>query len=269
MYKHTSLMGNYWGEAYNGTDQNGDGIGDTPFTGDGFTDTFPLMESVGAYTFVNDEGNDGNDDGNGHAGAAGDLKAGDAVTMQFDGTAITGITITAAEGISMMAVTVNPVKTGPEGLNVPVYQYLEADLIQTTNNAIAEADFTFTVPKAWLTAQGLTPADVVLWRFHDGVWVPLPTEIVGEEGDPIVYRAVSPGFSYFAVGGGEVGVSPVETTPAGTPIPAPVTEETAQPVVPSETEGEAATATPSQQSPAGIVTLLTGLGTAALLFRRH
>ena len=286
MWKRTSPLGNYWGAAYNGTDLNNDGIGDTPFTGDGFNDTFPLMEPLSAYTFVEDtDSDDGNDTDNGHVGAAGNLFAGDAVTMQFSGTAVTGVTITAAEHINTMvvtAVTVNPVKTGPEGLSGPVYQYLEADLIHTTNNAIGEANFTFDVPTAWLTAQGLTPADVVLWRFHDGVWVPLPTEIVGEEGDHIVYRAVSPGFSYFAVGEGEADVNDATTTPtvgaeaetgtipADTPIPCPVTESPADPVVPSETEDEAAaTATPPQQSPAGVVTLLTGLGAAALFFRRH
>ncbi len=250
MWKKTSQMGNYWGAAYSGTDQNGDGIGDTPFTGTEFTDNYPLMEPVDAYTFVdNEDSDDGNDAGNGHVGAAGDLKAGDAVTMQFAGTAVTGVTITAAEHINTMVVTVGPVQTGPEGLNGPVYQYLEADLIHTTNNAIGEANFTFDVPTAWLTAQGLTPEDVVLWRYHDGVWVPLPTEVVGEEGDNIVFCAVSPGFSYFAIAENDSGMKPVETTPAGTPIPAPVTEETAQPVVPSEAEGEAATATPPQQSP--------------------
>ncbi len=273
MWKQTSPMGNYWGAAYNGTDLNGDGIGDTLFTGDGFNDTFPLMEPLSAYTFVEDT-DSGDDTGGDHnVGAAGNLNAGDAVTMQFSGTAVTGITITAAEHINTMVVTIGPVKTGPEGLNGPVYQYLEADLIHTTNNAIGEANFTFDVPTAWLTAQGLNPADVVLWRFHDGVWVPLPTEIVNEEANNIVYRAVSPGFSYFAVGEGEAGVSHAETTPSegaetGT-TPAQENESTAQPVIPSETEGEAATATPPQQSPAGFVSILAGMGAAALLFRRH
>ncbi len=279
MWKQTSPMGNYWGAAYNGTDLNGDGIGDTPFIGDGFNDTYPLMSPLDAYTFVGDTdaySDGGNGADSGHVSAAGNLNAGDAVEMQFSGTAVTGVTITAAGQITMMVVTIGPVQTGPEGLSGPVYQYLEADLIHTTNTAIGEATFTFDVPTAWLTAQGLTPADVVLWRFHDGVWMPLPTEIVSEGANTIVYRAVSPGFSYFAVGtgagAGAVAVPADTPVPAETPISKPVTESPADPVVPSETGEEtvaATTVTPPQGTPAGVVTLLTGLGAAALLFRRH
>ena len=283
--KITSPMGNYWGAAYNGTDLNNDGIGDTPFTGDGFNDTYPLMAPLDAYTLVGDTdaySDGGNGADSGHASATGNLNTGDAVEMQFSGTAVTGVTITAAGQITMMVVTIGPIQTGPEGLSGPVYQYLEANLIHTTNTAIGEATFTFDVPTAWLTAQGLTPADVVLWRFHDGVWVSLPTEIVSEGAHTIVYRAVSPGFSYFAVGtgagaGAGAGAMPADTpAPAETPISKPVTESPADPAVPSvpsETEDKtaaaAATVTPPQGTPAGIVPLLTGLGAAALLFRRH
>ncbi|WP_245618786.1 NosD domain-containing protein [Methanogenium cariaci] len=218
MYTHTSPVGNYWGGQHTVAQIKTVTVsGDSPFIGNGFTDNYPLMEPVDAYTFVKNTG--GADDidttGNNHVGAAGNLNAGDAVTMPFEGAAVTGVTITAAKNINLMTVTVGPVQTGPKGLNGPVYQYLEADLIHTTDDAIAEADFNFSVPKAWLTVQGLTPEDVVLWRYHDGAWVPLPTEVLRDEGDHIVCRAVSPGFSYFAIGegGDAVTTQPVETTP--------------------------------------------------------
>lgn len=275
MTRHTSQMGNYWGAAYNGTDQNGDGIGDTPFTGDGFNDDYPLMEPLSAYAFVENTGSDDDNTGEHDVEATGNLKAGDSVDMQFRGTAVTDVIITAAENIDLMTLRIAPASDGPDGLNGPVYQYLEADLIYASNDAIAGADFTFTVPTVWLTAQGLTPADIVLWHYHDGAWVPLPTEILSEMKDPIVYRALSPGFSYFAIGGGENGGSqqPVEITPSSvTEVKkGAVAVTTPQPAVPLETESEAAaaTATPPLQSPAGIIPLLTGLGALALLFRRH
>lgn len=283
MWKKTSPMGNYWGAAYSGTDLNGDGIGDTPFTGDGFTDTYPLMEPLSAYTFVEDTGSDDDDTGEHDIEATGNLKAGDSVDMQFRGTAVTNVTITTAENIDLVTLRIAPASDGPDGLNGPVYQYLEADLIHATDDEIAGADFTFSVPTAWLTAQGLTPADVVLWRFHDGVWVPLPTEVAGEEGDHVVFRAVSPGFSYFAIGEGEAAAEQpaetapsvgtdedTETLPADTSAPTQVNENTAEPTMPSTPADEAVPAgTPPQKSPAGLCSILAACGIAGMLLRRY
>ena len=62
-----------------------------------------------------------------------------------------------------------------------------------------EAVFEFSVPLSWLADQGLTVRDIVLMRYHNGVWTALPTELIGESGNEARYRATSPGFSYFAI----------------------------------------------------------------------
>ncbi|WP_165394898.1 NosD domain-containing protein [Methanofollis fontis] len=270
----TSPMGNHWGKAYNGTDQNGDGIGDVPYAGDGFTDAYPLMETPDRYFF----GDDGGDDDSGDIAAAGNLNPGDTATMHFSGSAVTGITLRAAERIDGVMIGIDPVTDGPDGLDGPVYQYLAADLTYTTDAAIAEAVFTFDVPAAWLEEQGLTPEGITLWRYHEGAWLALPTVLIGEEGGRYVYRATSPGFSYFAVAAGEAAevaasVPPVEAeiqviTPPGAEAEANM-PATAVPITATATPPTAnPTDTPAHQTPVWWGIALTAIA-ALSLFRRE
>jgi len=59
--------------------------------------------------------------------------------------------------------------------------------------------FWFSVERATLDRAGIEPAELSLYRDEDG-WTPLDTSVIGG-GDRVVYRASSPGFSAFVVGG--------------------------------------------------------------------
>jgi PGF-pre-PGF domain-containing protein len=241
------------------------------------TDFYPLMEQFEAYSTAPPETDNGSSS-EGSLAASGNLNTGETTSMHFAGSAVTGITVTAAQHIDGIMVTIAPSGSGPAGLDAPVYQYLVANLTYTTDDAIAEAVFTFDVPASWLEEQGLSPQEVSLWRYHDGTWVSLPTEAIGTEGGRIFYRAVSPGFSYFAVAGGAAALpgatetapvtgstneaTPVEMVPV-TPINASTPDAAATPGPSDET----APATTPQQSPLVFAPAIA-LGALLVLRRR-
>ncbi|MDD3111869.1 MAG: lectin like domain-containing protein [Methanofollis liminatans] len=213
----TNFTGNHW-SAYGGTDANGDGIGDTPFViAADETDRYPLMEQFEAYSTARPSDGSGSSS-DGASGASGNLNPGDTASLHFTGSAVTGISITAGQRIDGIMVTIAPASSGPAGLDAPVYQYLVANLTYTADDAIAGAVFTFEVSTIWLEEQGLSPGDISLWRYRDGAWAALPTEVLREEDGRVYFRATSPGFSYFAVAGGRtVTVEPVGTVPLEEP----------------------------------------------------
>ncbi|WP_265582428.1 lectin like domain-containing protein [Methanofollis aquaemaris] len=254
---YTHALGNYWDD-YAGNDTDGDGVGETPYTArNAFTpmsvnDTCPLVAPADRYV-PGFPDNDGGDDWGG-IGVGGDLNAGATTSMQFRGSAVTEITLTAAKRIDGVMVTVAPVDEGPDGLDSAVYQYLTANLTYVTDDAIAEANFTFDVPAAWLNEHGLAPDEVALWRYHNETWVALPTEIVREESGRIVYRATSPGFSYFAVAAGRA-IEPAVTVPSAESVDlnATAANATAEKPVVSETPlptASTAATTPAPTAPA-------------------
>jgi hypothetical protein len=57
-----------------------------------------------------------------------------------------------------------------------------------------------------------------LKRFVDNKWVDLPTKNIGSDGVFVYYEAVTPGFSYFAIGTKEVVAEQVASVPTVNPV---------------------------------------------------
>ena len=75
--------------------------------------------------------------------------------------------------------------------------YFRAEAIGTEE--VDEVTFTFTVNESELP-DGTEPEAVTMFRHVDGEWQALETEHVASDGGVSTYEALSPGFSYFAVG---------------------------------------------------------------------
>ena len=280
-------MGNFW-STYHAADTNHDGIGDTPFVYQNDTvDSYPLVKPCAWYLNEEPPSSDDGDDPSAGIATSPALGAGESATLTFTGTAVQAVNLTAAGGTGRILLTVDRARTGPDGLIGPVYQYLTIQLSGMMDDEIRGAVFSFRVPAAWLRAEGLLPADVALWRFHDGVWQELPASIVSEEGGWIYFTATSPGFSLFAIAAGASENPMMETGAADTDTGAgigtadavvSVTIESGNEAVPEPcvtvvmpgeyTDTPSESATTPQKSPLAFLTIVGGVGAAALLFRR-
>ena len=86
--------------------------------------------------------------------------------------------------------------TSPQGT---VYGFLTITALNVDNDDIETATIQFRVNKTWLGNNGIDPADIILQRFHDGVWQELNTSVKSSGTDYVTYSASTPGFSVFAI----------------------------------------------------------------------
>lgn len=146
--------------------------------------------------------------------------AGEIVSVPIEtiGIGVTQIAIEMANAVSNASVTVSVLETAPteagslaitvtpptsgaaaETVAPKVYQYLEVKKENFTSEDVKQATISFMVSKAWLQENGLTSSDVALYRYTTE-WTTLSTSVAYETTDAIFYTAVSPGFSFFAIG---------------------------------------------------------------------
>ncbi len=79
-----------------------------------------------------------------------------------------------------------------------IYSYVK---LTFSTLAVEQVKIKFRVPVSWLKERNVSPATVRLLRYEKSVWKELNTQIINRTRDYVVYQAISPGLSYFAVVG--------------------------------------------------------------------
>jgi len=127
-------------------------------------------------------------------------------TIEFENTAITGMTIDVAENVENVRITVQQLTDRPAEIAIGAlgvtYVYLSIVSENITDADIDIVLINFRVEKAWITAEDVDPDSMVMRRWDSvaGVWVSLPTTRIGEDDTYHYYRAESPGLSVFSIG---------------------------------------------------------------------
>ena len=86
-----------------------------------------------------------------------------------------------------------------EVLDKNMYIYLQIEASKDLSKVLESAVIFFSIEKNWIDGKNIDPKDIVLLRFKNGEWEELPTSIIGNNGQKINYKAITPGFSLFAV----------------------------------------------------------------------
>ena len=91
--------------------------------------------------------------------------------------------------------------SSPEGV---VYRHINIWLGKTgyaTESNIKDPTIVFRVGNTWVSSNNIDPSSIALNRYADNAWNRLPTEQTGSDADYMYFRAITPGFSPFAITG--------------------------------------------------------------------
>ncbi|WP_292391624.1 PGF-pre-PGF domain-containing protein, partial [Methanosarcina sp. UBA5] len=127
------------------------------------------------------------------------------------------------------------------------------------------ARINFRVSRAWITEQGVRKDAIILYRYSEGAWNPLPTTPSGEDGVYFYFTAETSGFSSFAISGNEkktklVAISSSETGKNQTLKEEKTSEENKQGIPASDIRKEEAKRSPGIESDFLVVELLVLCG---------
>lgn len=136
------------------------------------------------------------------AGICENLMSGETFTFSdISVSSVSSVAITAADAIPRMMVTVKEVgrPTAAKSPADDIYEYVDISLYWADQRGISNTSVIFTVSADWLEDRGMLPEDVRFMRYVDGAWQSLETEVIGEESGKYRFRAITPGFSTFAI----------------------------------------------------------------------
>ena len=130
---------------------------------------------------------------------------GSSISLNVDKTtiAITSVVVNNVKSklknvdLEVQALKSNPVSATAAG---KVNQYLRIIKKNIKDGDAETIKIGFRVTKSWLTDNGLSSADIRLYRYKSSVWNKLITRVTGTDSIYVNFEADAPGFSFFAIG---------------------------------------------------------------------
>lgn len=132
-----------------------------------------------------------------------EIKAGEAKKIEVANSVVKEIALEVHETVGSVQVETAKVDQ-PAVPIIPagsVYTYIEITPVNVSSINIKNASVTFDVEKSWLVAENINKSTVRLNRYNNGIWQQLETTLLNENSTIVTYKAVTPGFSLFAITG--------------------------------------------------------------------
>jgi PGF-pre-PGF domain-containing protein len=105
-----------------------------------------------------------------------------------------------ATNIQITVRTVSPTSAPSATSTGRVFQYMEITPKNLNNTQIRTARIEFRVNTTWLFANSFEKEDVILEQYENATgWQRLVTRVISENVTEVLYSAVTPGFSIFAI----------------------------------------------------------------------
>lgn len=118
------------------------------------------------------------------------------LSISFYSLRNSGETVSTVEVLNNRSKLVN---STPEGV---IYHYVNMWVGKAgfaTPSNIKDAHVTFKVNASWMQQAGVNPEDIKLQRYNGTAWEVLPTEIVSNAADYVIFESQTSGFSPFAI----------------------------------------------------------------------
>jgi len=134
------------------------------------------------------------------------IEPGENKIISIETVSVKEISITAKNKISNLEIEVKQVETLPENITKPVnhvFSYFEINTLNVSEEDIENVSITFRVDVSLANENNIDKDSIILNRFKGGNWAPLETSFISEENGEYIYKALSNGFSLFAISGEE------------------------------------------------------------------
>ncbi|MEM7825084.1 MAG: PGF-pre-PGF domain-containing protein [Candidatus Aenigmatarchaeota archaeon] len=121
--------------------------------------------------------------------------------------AFRSIEITVTNSVNNIIITITKLAGQPADIvhevSGKVYHYIEIKKTNINDTQINKTKVRFTVNKSWINSNNINESTIVLNRYSNNKWNPLPTTKVGEDPEEIYFESEFTGLSIFAISGQE------------------------------------------------------------------